>query len=147
MLGKLLDADRLHNPRFFIDLTHAALALDFRRWASPVAAVVQFQIAVVTRLGGDGSGGGGVVVVVPLRHRLVDPSHRNQAGEAVSGAASARSVAAAPAGARKGEFRGDLGGKVSEEVGHCQQRAAGNAGGDFGNTEWGAENHVRIRLL
>lgn len=136
VLRELLHSDRLHDARFFVHGTDASLPRDFGRRASPVSAVVQFQVAIVSRLGRDRCGRGrGVIVIVPLPYGLGDSSYRHQASEAVSRAASARSVAATPAGSREVELRGDLGGKVPEEVRHREQRAARDARSDFRHTE------------
>ena len=135
LLRVLLHSDRLHDARFFVHSTDASLPCNFGSRPSPVSAVVQFQVAVMSRLGRDRCGRGrGVVVIMPLSYGFGDSSYRHQAGEAVSRAASARSVAATPAGAREVELRGDLGGKVPEEVRHREQRAAGDARSDFCHT-------------
>lgn len=135
LLRKLFHSNRLHDARLFVHRSDAPLPRDFRRRASPIPAVIQLQVAVMPRLGRNGGGGRrGVIVIVPLPHRFGGSSHRHQAGEAVSRAASARPIAAAPAGACEVELRGDLRGKVPEEVRHCEQRAAGDARGDFCHT-------------
>ena len=99
------------------------LSRDFCRRASPIAAVVQFQVTFPSGLG--------VILVVPLRHGLDDPSYRDEAGDTIPRGSSTLSVAAALAAAGEGELRGDHGREVTEEVWHCEQGTAGDARGDF----------------
>lgn len=107
---------------------------------APRGDIVVVEDLVAVAAGGGfrrgGGGSGGVVMIVPLRDGLATP-YGDQRAEFVAvgggffGFGAAAAAAAGLARSAEVELRGDFGSEVAEEMGHGQEAAAEDAGGNL----------------
>lgn len=92
----------------------------------PVVAIAQLCVRVLPA-------GGRIVQIVPVGWWFRSPSGpRRSCGSGSEGHKSVGAAAAAGGFPAGGELAGDFGCDVAEEMRHGKERAADNAGGEFG---------------